>query len=63
MSIWTEASNEEVYLKKGGKLKNHKSPCLMTVEQIQDLIANAVKAQFEEERAKLTFTPSLIPKE
>jgi len=35
----------------------------MTVEQIQDLIANAVKAQLKEERAKLTFTPSLIPKE
>jgi len=37
--------DEEVHLKKGGQLKNNRFPGSMTVEQIQNLIANAVKAQ------------------
>ena len=40
-----EASDEEIHSKKGGKLKKDGSSNLMTVEQIQDLIANIVKAQ------------------
>jgi len=43
--VLSEASDEEVHSKKGGKLKNDGSSNLMTVEQIQDLIANVVKAQ------------------
>ena len=43
--VQSETSNEEVHLKKGSKLKNGESPSLMTVKQIQDLIANAVKIQ------------------
>jgi len=38
-SIQSEASDEEVHAKKGGKLKNGGSPRLMTIEQIQDMIA------------------------
>jgi len=45
MSIQSEPSNKEVHSKKGGKLKNDGSLSLMTFEQIQDLIANAVKLQ------------------
>ena len=44
-SLQSETSEEEVHSKKGGKLKNGGSPSLMTVKQIQHLIANAVKAQ------------------
>ena len=47
MSIQSEASDEDVRSKNSCKLKNEGSPGLMTFEQIQDLIANAVKAQFE----------------
>jgi len=47
-SIQTEASDKKVQWKKGGKLKNGRSPSLIIVEQIQDLIANAVKAQLGE---------------
>jgi len=43
--VQSEASDEEVYLKKGSTLKNDGFPSLMTVEQIQDLIANSIKAQ------------------
>jgi len=42
-SIQSEALDEEVHSKKGGKLKNGRSPSLMTIKQIQDLIANAIK--------------------
>jgi len=45
-SIQSETSNEEVHSKKGSKLKNGGSLSLLTVEQIQDLIANTVKLQF-----------------
>jgi len=45
VSVQSEASNEEVHSKKSGKLKNGGSPSLMTVDQIKDLIANAVKIQ------------------
>jgi len=38
-SIQSEASDEEVHSKKGGKLNNGGSPRLMTIEQIQDMIA------------------------
>jgi len=41
--VQSEASNEEVHLKKGNKLKDGWSSTLLTVEQIQDLITNAVK--------------------
>jgi len=44
-SVQSETSNEEVHSKKGGKLKNGGSPSLMTIEQIQDFIVNAVKIQ------------------
>jgi len=44
-SVQGEASDEEAHSKKGSKLKNGGSPNFMTVEQIQDLIANAVKIQ------------------
>jgi len=37
---------------KGGKLNNNRSLGLMTVEQIQDLIANAVKVQLEGDARK-----------
>ena len=43
--VQSEAFNEEVIAKRGSKLKNGGPPSLMTVEQIQDLIANAVEAQ------------------
>jgi len=45
VSVQSEAFDKEVHSKKDGKLRNGRSPSLMTVEQIQDLIANAVKAQ------------------
>ena len=41
--VQSEVSNKEVHSKKGGKVKSGRSPSLMTIEQIQDLIANAVK--------------------
>jgi len=63
VSIQSEASDEEVHSKKGGKLKNGGSSSLLTVKQIQELIANAVKAQLEEVSAKLTSTPNLTPRE
>jgi len=43
-SVQSETSNEEVHSKKGGQLKNDRSPGSMTVKQIQDLIVNAIKA-------------------
>jgi len=43
--VQSEASDKEVHLKRGGKLKNGRSPSLMTVEQIQYLITNVVKTQ------------------
>ena len=43
--VQSEASDEKVHSKKGGKLNNDGSPNLMTVEQIQDLIANIVTAE------------------
>jgi len=44
-SFQSEPSDEEVHLKKAGQLKNNGSRSSMTVEQIQDLAAKAVKAQ------------------
>jgi len=44
-SVQSEARHKEVHSKRRGKLKNDGSLILMTVEQIQDLIANTVKAQ------------------
>jgi len=44
-SVQSENSDEGVHSKKGGKLKNGGSPSLMTIKQIQDLIANRVKIQ------------------
>ena len=44
VSVQSKASDKEVHSKKGVKLKNDGSPILMIVEQIQDLIANIVKA-------------------
>jgi len=43
--VKSEAFDEEFHSNKGGKLKNGGSPNLMTIEQIQDLIANVVKTQ------------------
>jgi len=43
--VQSKTFDEEVHSKKGNKLKNDGSPNLMTVEQIEDLIANVVKAQ------------------
>jgi len=48
MSIHTEASDNEKQSKKGIPLKNVKSSGSITIEQIQDLIANAVKVQLGE---------------
>jgi len=48
MSIHTEASNSEKQSMKGATPKHVKSSGSMTIEQIQDLIANAVKAQLGE---------------
>ena len=45
VSIHCEAFNEEVQSKKGYNIKNYQSQGSMIVEQIQDLIANAVIAQ------------------
>jgi len=58
-SLQIEASDEEVHLKKGGKLKNGESPSLMTIETIQDLITNAIKAQLRGGGCRLTCTSSL----
>jgi len=60
--IESETSNKEVHLKKGGKLKNGGSPSLMTVEQIQDLIANAVKIQLGEGARKTHLHNKLYTK-
>jgi len=54
----SEAS-EEVHSKKGGKLKNGGSLSLMTVEQIQDLIANTVKLHLGAGVRRPTSTLSL----
>ena len=59
MPIHSEASDNEKQSQKGGKLKNDKSFRSMTIEQIQDLIANTVKAQLGEVRIELTYTPIL----
>jgi len=40
-SIQSEASDEEINSKTGGKLKNGGCPSLMIVKQIEDLITNA----------------------
>jgi len=61
-SVQREAFKEEVQSKKGNKLKNGGSPSLMIVKQIQDLIVNTVRHNLGEVRAKLTITPSLIPR-
>ena len=45
MPIQSEAADEEIHSKKSSKLKNDESSSLMTIKQIQDFIANAVKAQ------------------
>jgi len=45
MSVHTEASDHEKQPMKGITSKNVKSCGSMTIEQIQDLIADAVKAQ------------------
>jgi len=45
VSIHTEASDDKKQPKKGAMPKNVKSSRLMTIDQIQDLIANVVKAQ------------------
>jgi len=52
-SIKSESSNGEHHSKKGSKLKNGCCPSLMIVEQILDLIANAVKAQLGEGVCKI----------
>ena len=44
-SIQSEHSDEKIHSKKGGQFKNNGSPSSMTAEQIQQLVANAVKAQ------------------
>jgi len=43
--IQSEPFDEKVHSKKGSQLKNNGSPSSVTIEQIQDLIANAVKEQ------------------
>jgi len=43
--IQSEAFDGEVHSKEGDKLKHGGSPSFMIIEQIQDLIANAFKAQ------------------
>jgi len=43
--IHSGASKEKMHSKEGGKLDSDWSPGLMTVEQIQDLVANTLKAQ------------------
>jgi len=48
LSIHTEASDNEKQPKKGTTPKNVKSSGSMTIEYIQDLIANAVKVQLGE---------------
>ena len=59
MSVYTEASGNEKQPKKGVMPKNVKSSGSMTIEQIQDLIANAVKEQLGEgwRRTHLYTTP------
>jgi len=57
MSIHNEASNSEKQSKKDATPKYVKSSGSMTIEQIQDLIANAVKAQLGEgSRRTLIYT-------
>jgi len=53
--IQSEASDEKVHSKKGGTLKNDPYLGPITVKQIQDLIANAVKISLGEMIAKFTF--------
>jgi len=48
VSVHTKAFDNEKQRKKGGMLKNVKSFGSMTIEQTQNLIANAVKAQLGE---------------
>ena len=48
MSTHIEASDSKKQSKKGATPKNDKSSELMTIEQIQDLIANALKAEVGE---------------
>ena len=48
MSVHTEASDNEKQPKKCGLPQNVKSSGSMTTKQIQDLIANVVKAQLGE---------------
>jgi len=52
----SEAFDEDIHSKKGGKLKHGGSLSLMTVEQIQDLIINPVKTQLGEVHTRLTST-------
>jgi len=59
MSIHTKASDSEKQSKKGTTPKHVKSSCSMTMEQIKDLIANAVRAQLGEgSRRTLLYTKS-----
>jgi len=53
MSIHSEASNEEMHSKKGGKLMNDGSSDSITIERIQDLIANTIKAQLGGDACKI----------
>jgi len=62
-SIHSEASDEVVHSKKGNKDKNDGSPSLMTVEHIQDLIANTIKVQLGGVPVKPTYIPNLTPRE
>jgi len=48
VSIYTEDSDNEKQPKKGITPKNVKSSGSMIIEQIEDLIANAIKAQLSE---------------
>ena len=43
--VKSEPSYEEVHSKKGGQLNNNKSLGSIVIEQIQDLVANAIKEQ------------------
>jgi len=53
--VQSKASDEKVHSKKDGKLKNNRSLGSMTVEQIQNLIASAVKAQLRGDACKTHF--------
>ena len=59
MSIHSEAFDDEVHSKKGSRLKSNCSLGLMTVEQIQNLIANIVKAIGRRFPLISTCSPSL----